>query len=453
VLFPPPAIDFNISSVQCAGQELTLIDATQAAGPIAAYRWGVLPAQTQTGEATQTFTLPDTGDYTIRQVVELQGGCRDSIERVVRIFPQPAFFLPDTFSGCTGKPLLVFADSLENTGANPSYFWEYTDSNGVQFATLQTPGFVRNQPEALPLRLTLTGEGGCTATRSAVIRFQANPSVAFDLSPVSGNVPLQVTATPGNSQADSFVWYFSTTDSLPTQSLVSQNFTYNTEGNFDVLLIGRNANGCTDTARKAVQVLPALVLQWDIALLAVNPDFNTQTGELRLRPTVQNLGNAPVTSMRYAIRVGELTVRDSMRFMVPINPGQVATLELPTQLAVNQFIQPAGVCLEVSHPNGFMDQNPANNSRCATLGDGLRLEGAFPSPFTDELAFRAYVAPETPITLALVNMLGQVVEEWEFTTADGVHDHTLDTRSISRGAYFFRLRTRTQEAVQIVVKQ
>lgn len=452
----PPEVEIGLPEALCADELLAFVDNSTANVPVTNRRWSFSPPGDvfSTSASTQNYSFDNTGTYDVRLAVTLEGGCSDSVSTSIAIAPNPIIALPDTFLGCSGQPLQVRPDSVNNADAGANYLWSYQTDSGLFFSQLVAPGFVVDTVQERQIQLELTNAAGCTSIDSTLLRFRATPSVSVTGSPTTGNVPLVVNLTPVASAFDSLFWQFTATDTLATAQDTAQSFTFTQAGSQIVRLIANNASGCADTARLAFDLLPEIIGVWDVVLLELLPDFNTDNGQLSISALVENRSNLPLEQLTYDLRVGEISVTDSFNF-APIAPGALTTLNLPPTFGVNPYVQPAGICLRLAAPNGFADIDTTNNRLCTTLGEGLRVDAVYPSPFREALNFRAYVDPATSeqLEVSLVNMLGQTIGSWAFSEPSGTYEQSLDLLNLSEGIYYLRLRAGESEVLRTVMKR
>ncbi len=449
----PPEVQIELPEALCADELLAFVDNSTATAPTVARQWTFNPAGDvfNSSGSSQTYSFDAPGNYDVQLAVTLEGGCSDSSTTSFSISPNPVVMLPDTVLGCSRQPLPVQLDSLANGGPDPAYLWFYVTDSGTFFSALPTPAFLSDSALERRVQLELTNDAGCSATDSTLLIFRPAPMVSLAATPTTGNVPIAVQFTPTASAFDSLLWRFTPTDSLGTTQDTTQRFTMTQDGPQVVQLIAFNPSGCTDTARATLNFAPEVIGIWDVILLELIPDFNTDNGQLQVSALVENNSNLPLEQLTYDLRVGEVSVTDSFNF-APIAPGSFTTLELPPTFGINPYVQPAGICLTLSAPNGFTDTDTTNNRLCITLGEGLRVDAVYPSPFREALTFRAYTDGET-LDVTLFDVLGQSVGEWQFNSPTGTHEHTLDLLDMAEGVYYLRLRAGESEHVRAVVKR
>ncbi|WP_430406053.1 gliding motility-associated C-terminal domain-containing protein [Fluviicola sp.] len=272
---PTPVISGNLT--YCAGGQTTL----NAGGPYSSYSWSTGPA-TQTINITaqngisvtvtdnngcqgtspavnvtsvaqivtnsslticqgQTITIhgnPQSTAGVYSQTFQSSGGC-DSISNVTLLVnPSPTPIITGNLWYCEGNQA-----TLDAGGPYSSYSW----STGGNQQTIQTTS-------SAPITVTVTDANGCSGT-SAPVSLVAPPIASVGATPSTGIAPLIVTLTNGSQHANAYHWYFGNGIDLITGNTNSQNQTYDSVGQYTVVLVATSQNGCSDTAYVTIVVV------------------------------------------------------------------------------------------------------------------------------------------------------------------------------------------------------
>ena len=100
----------------------------------------------------------------------------------------------------------------------------------------------------------ITDANGQTTNASAVVEVYPVISTKFEASPDEGNAPIIVSFT-GEAGGTNYFWSFGDQSS---SSEINPHHTYSNSGEYNVMLIFTNSNGCTDTAYHTVYVQPII---------------------------------------------------------------------------------------------------------------------------------------------------------------------------------------------------
>ncbi len=142
---------------------------------------------------------------------------------------------------------VVFTNTSVN-GAN--YLWNFGDGST---STQQTPSHTYSTAGSFIVTLVVNGAGTCTDTLifAYPIHVKATPNASFGPATATGCTPLNVTFnnTSSGLVGASYNWNFGNgTNSIVKDPIV----TYLQGGNFGVVLVVTNNEGCTDTATAAI---------------------------------------------------------------------------------------------------------------------------------------------------------------------------------------------------------
>jgi gliding motility-associated-like protein len=191
-------------------------------------------------------------DETTNYIITLHDACgsptvKDSIE--INVMPEPPVsFIADDVEGC--PPFVVNFSEL-NENENFSYSWDFGDSN---MADIKNPTHVYENSGSYSVSLTATSVFGCKNKKTVVDMIYVYPAPDADFYAEPKNVSIldpQVNFVNLSEHADSSFWFFGDGDS---SHFTSPTHIYNDIGEFEVMLIAENEEGCQDTLVKKVLV-------------------------------------------------------------------------------------------------------------------------------------------------------------------------------------------------------
>jgi gliding motility-associated-like protein len=195
-------------------------------------------------QPTHYYSTP--GTYVARLGVVGPGGCVDTVNKTIILYPSTATLTYSPFAGCS--PLSV---SFHVSTPGPvTYLWDLNDGNTL---TTTDSNLVYNYllPGKFLPKVILEDQTGCqipvtgtdtiTVTKSYV-NFGVNDSLLCD-----GGIVNFTDSTVSNGIITNYKWDFGDGGTANTQN-PSHNYT--TTGFFNVRLIVTTANGCSDTAIK-----------------------------------------------------------------------------------------------------------------------------------------------------------------------------------------------------------
>lgn len=216
---PVVAISPNTNLAICNGQSLQL-----SASGATAYVWS-------TGETTNSITVQNGGTYS---VIGINNCGADTASVTVQAIPdaQITYSGNDTIFICPGQSTTIQVSSNDNiTWSNGN------SSNSISVSTSGTYYAVASNTC-----------GSDTVYMEVVV---TQPQVSFTVNPTNGPAPLDITTTNTSSNAVTYQWDMG--DGTTYQN-DAPSHTFASPGVYNVMLIGADAYGCTDTAYVQVSV-------------------------------------------------------------------------------------------------------------------------------------------------------------------------------------------------------
>lgn len=191
-----------------------------------------------------TYSTP--GTYTVKLVVGLSGGCKDSIVKQVQVdnIPVPNYSLnPD--KSCQVPFNVTF---VNNTPGNSS-FWEFGDGDtSSQRNTIHT----YNSQGPFIVKFTSITPGGCALTQIDTIDYKPEIIVKPTPRQVCGNsANVNFTHTSNPTGAIAYSWDF---DDGSSSNLMSPSHFFANQGQYIVKLTLTYPGGCTSTGQDTVSI-------------------------------------------------------------------------------------------------------------------------------------------------------------------------------------------------------
>ncbi|MCS7153549.1 MAG: PKD domain-containing protein [Bacteroidia bacterium] len=235
------------------------------------YYWNFGNGQTSTSPSPTGIIYTQPGVYTITLVAENLATCnqRDTLRRVITVFPKPEATF--SYQGSCGLTLSLSAN--QNLPGH-TYLWRTGDGQ-----TLSGPNVVHTYaaPGTYTVRLIVTNPHGCTDSTEQRISVTL-PTVRANFQWTGDTCQGRFSFQNLSTDATSFVWIFSTGDTLRSRDPV---YVFPAPGTYEVILIAYDSLGCTDTMRRTIPVSRAVV-----AAFSESIDFC----ELRVQLTNSSIG-------------------------------------------------------------------------------------------------------------------------------------------------------------------
>ena len=235
------------------------------------------PNFTFIGQRTNSAAFPDTLEnsglspvnYIVKVLVSGPGGCLDSAETNVTVFPDVVPAFSQTASqGCAPLPVTFNITSSAPTGT--TFVWKVDgvpqfDPTPASFqSSFQSTSDVSETQYIVALQAI--SPGGCVRETLGSVRVfpQPVPDFNFLLSPTSACSPVSAEFFPAvPSTVNQLTWYFGVADSLQSQqdTSVSRLFVNNTAAVQDtqVVLKVKTINGCGAEVSKSFRINPAII--------------------------------------------------------------------------------------------------------------------------------------------------------------------------------------------------
>ena len=241
------AAKLNPTYVTCNGFNLQFQNESSAAG-ITSYKWYFGDGNTDT-VPTPPHTYADTGVYNLKLVVATAGGCRDSANAIVKIFPG---FVPSfSVTGyCYQNPFLFKNTTFAQYGFVDSLHWDFGESTvNTDTSTLQNPSYTYPTSGQRTALLFARSSKGCEDTVTKVVNVLDKPTINFAFRDTLicsiDTVPLLTT-----SNGTTFLW-------TPNYNILNQNslnpITFPKDTTTYVLTV--SDNGCINKDSITVNVL------------------------------------------------------------------------------------------------------------------------------------------------------------------------------------------------------
>lgn len=236
---------------------------TPASAPITNWSWDFQDGTFSAAANPQhLYTL--AGTYPVGLTVTDANGCQGEVFDSIEWYPRPVIAV-NVPQGAGCAPYYIFFDNQSYPINGYTTAWSFGDGNT---SLLASPGHTYQNPGTYYVNLLITSPLGCQATFTDTVlvyeRPNANFSFSFDLCEIEP-VVFNEFSTP-NSQGVALVdWEWNFDDGTPLLHAQDTAHLYALAGDFDVLLVVTDANGCTDTTTQLVQWHPAPIVAVDVS--------------------------------------------------------------------------------------------------------------------------------------------------------------------------------------------
>ncbi|MGE5108959.1 MAG: PKD domain-containing protein [Sphingobacteriales bacterium] len=247
-----PIAGINVAG-GCENKIVSLQDASViSSGTITRWYWSLGNGNTSV-EQNPAIIYPAHGSYTIKHVVESNGGCiSDTAITTISIESTPVAGITVT-DGCEGQIVHFIDSSSIDFGAITNWNWDFGDGNT---AVLQNPTHIYSTPGSYTVKLMVQSANGCMSdTVSKSIDIAAKPEVSFTNTEACIGQQIQFTNQTilASGTITGYSWDFGDGS---TSAIENPVHTYNREGDFTATLTAFTGNGCTATSTKTFHIAP-----------------------------------------------------------------------------------------------------------------------------------------------------------------------------------------------------
>ncbi|MES2132685.1 MAG: PKD domain-containing protein [Bacteroidota bacterium] len=223
------------------------------------WNWG--DGTTGSGASTN-HTYGTASTYTVKLVVTDAGLCKDSINKVITIFPKPTvtFTVSPVCMGTAAT--FTNTSTITPTSTIANWGWDF-DNNGTTDNTTQSPTNNYAAAGTYTVELKATSNNGCSDSSTIVLKVNALPTATFTPANacVNANILLNNTSSvPLPDNISLYNWNFGAGATPGASS--NQNppsLVYNTSGIKTITLDITANTTCTATITKTVTVFPSPV--------------------------------------------------------------------------------------------------------------------------------------------------------------------------------------------------
>lgn len=240
----------------CPPATVQFTSTSTGSSPLVSWSWDFGDGFTSTQE-NPNHTYSNVGSYDVSLITADQMGCSDTIllaDYIELSQPEVDFSLNND-KGCPGLPVQFQNLTISDTTI-VAYLWDFGDGNT---SASINPQHIYSSPGVYTVSLTATSILGCAITETKVdtIEIFTPPSAQFLPDQSVNCTPLTIVFSDASisNSAPITNWEWSFGDGT---SATSQNtsHTYTISGQYDVVLITQDTNGCKDTASLTVEALP-----------------------------------------------------------------------------------------------------------------------------------------------------------------------------------------------------
>ena len=245
VIDPNIQADFQIDALN--GCMPLTIDIKNTSKESQFYKWDFGDGNGST-QKNPKYIFTTSGFRNIQLIVENSKGCKDTLSKIIQVYPIPTIDFSYTTSDTCLSPLTAYFKNL-STGAT-EYAWNF--GNGKS-SVLTDPS--SSYAQGGKYSITLVGKNSYNCSISKTKELEVAPELVadFEMDTSSGCLPLAVTFKNISKGGVFYNWDLGE-GNVSTQKAFRHIFTKS--GFISVQLIAENIRGCKDTVTKIVRPFP-----------------------------------------------------------------------------------------------------------------------------------------------------------------------------------------------------
>jgi gliding motility-associated-like protein len=223
----------------CSTTSITL-DASGSSGTGNSYQWTTTNGNIVSGDNSPSPVIDLDGTYSLS--ITSANGCSSISNTTVNVSidtvsPNIDIALPDTLT--CNNPVITLDAS--NSASGVTFSW--TTANGNIISGQSTSNITIDAEGDYDL--TITATNGCSSNSSQEVVHSTLPDAIPVANPMTGTIPLDVNFTENCIGSGlTYYWELGLGDTATTQNT---NYTYSSEGSYEVILTIEDENGCVDS--------------------------------------------------------------------------------------------------------------------------------------------------------------------------------------------------------------
>jgi PKD repeat protein len=418
-----PIANFEYSNT-CFGQTTWLSDSSvfDVWNPIT-QRWWIIN-ENEVQEPSTSFRFDGVGNYPIIYIIKSLNGCIDTIQKSVTVYANPvANFVAD--SVCLNQPIILQSSSTVENDIISNHRWSI---NNVLAGTTSPITLLIDSANTYNINLIETTAHQCRDTITKTLVVKPVPHAQFSYNYDEHNIGYQVQFANTTIGGFDYQWF---NESVLFSSITQPEYDFTAEGEYSILLIATNQQGCSDSASSTILISKPIM---DIALtnLSINPIGNYRQASVN----IMNMSNRNITDLWLNLKLNQQATRENWTGV--LRPGEIVSYTFQTQMLIPSNEILIYGCAEVESPLFSEETNLVNNQTCISLTNEFSIVSVYPNPANKELNVVLTAPYNNNITIKISTSAGKVVKQVDnISILKGITQFKISVDEISSGIYLF----------------
>jgi PKD repeat protein len=407
-IYPKPTAIFSFKS-ECVGTTIYFSNTSTDSTTGTTYLWDFGDKTSSTnGAGSHIYTA--NGTYRVKLTATSKYGCPDTAIEFITPGVKPTVNFYHN-AACTGRNI-TFNDSDKNA-PNSIYNWNYGDGSVVFSSKATAAIHAFSKAGTYKVKLEIDGTSGCNDSETLNVTVTDLPKPDFSAADVCIG---KATVFVNNSiPATGLTWKWHFGDGSKDTAIQSPVYKYSKSGSYAVKLFATNANGCTDSLTKSVNVSAIPVVnKWATSIHNYTVRFVPQD-------TTQ-------TFYKWFFGTG-----DSSSLKKPVYTYPATVKKYAVKLVVTNAAGCSGVLSDSLSLNGTGIEPGA--------GGALNSVNVYPNPFEGNTTISFSLVQKSRMNISVYDLEGRVVATlMEGSLEAGTCTETLDARkyNLSEGIYLLK---------------
>ncbi len=392
-----PAIDIDIK-IACLGDSTYFSPVVDTASVAIGtpYYWEINDEPFTINSPAVLFDEP--GTYHAELFVHFKNGCsaQTTKEFIIPSVPRADFEVQNT---CISTPIKFTSTSSSPDDPVQSYFWDFGTLGTSELPSPEVSFLSAGEYE---VKLEVTTEKGCADLITKTVEVFENPTASFVPSIQSGAPPLSVQFDNQSTGATSYYWTFDV-NGINSSADTSPTYEYVEIGEYLVTLVAYNDQGCTDTTKYTISILPT-IFNYTIT----NISTLEQQDYLYVLITIKNNGTVIADTLHLDLSIGRLiNIRESV--FAQVAPGEIFNVPISTAFQrYNADFSHLCALLEVPHESQT-ETDLTDNYICENLDHLYTILPPYPNPTSNSLFIDLIANQVGQVRFELISMKGEKV--------------------------------------------
>jgi PKD repeat protein len=419
---PSPHPDFTFDAA-CVNKAVHFEESSTG---LKAWQWKINNSNYTVQNPTHVFLVANT--YNAQLTVTATNDCVGSVAKTIVVPPAPLLNF-SIGNPCVDQPSTFTNLSTSDSDPIVSTRWDFA-GNATHAGLVSYHSF--SEPGSFPVKMKIQNESGCEYELVKNVTIFDLPVASFEVSAESGPPPLRVDFKNNSTGAATYRWLSNNVEEATTKEFTK---TFNDLGGYVIDLYATSQQGCVSSYSREIKVIiPRTELELEQFNLVEDPTNGAMLNQL----VVTNRSNYTIREFDVVLDLGNGT---SLRERVG---AEILPNASYTFLLTNSLIGVASgyVCVELVIEG---DEVIANNKLCIPLTDEPVLFTPSPNPAQDFVDLEVIATRSSPVSVRLVNAIGDLVSVHRLVLERGRNKFHLDVDHLSPGIYHITIESGTKK--------